>query len=100
MKIFFAIAASSAAIFCVPLYNIVMPYLRHFGSFAPKIGDFERKIGANDMRKLLYYNNFRVGVFFLKKFSRAEGCAESEVIRNSCEFDFQPIHYLFCFACR
>ena len=64
MKIFFAIAASSAAIFCVPLYNIVMPYLRHFGSFAPKIGDFERKIGANDMRKLLYYNNFRVSVFF------------------------------------
>ena len=37
MKIFFAIAASSAAIFCAPLYNIVMPYFRHFGSFVPKI---------------------------------------------------------------
>ena len=40
MKIFFAIAASSAAIFCVPLYNIVMPYLRHFGVFVPKICEY------------------------------------------------------------
>ena len=36
-KKFFILAASSAAIFCVPLYIIVMPYLRHFGSFVPKI---------------------------------------------------------------
>ena len=28
------------------------------------------------MRKWLYYNHFRMGVFFLKKFSRAEDCAE------------------------
>ena len=35
-KKFFILAASSAAIFCVPLYIIVMPYLRHFGSFVPK----------------------------------------------------------------
>ena len=34
---YFEIAATSAACFCVPLYNIVMPYLRHFGSFVPKI---------------------------------------------------------------
>ena len=39
-KKFFILAASSAAIFCVPLYYIVLPYLRHFGSFVPKIGDF------------------------------------------------------------
>jgi hypothetical protein len=32
---YFEIAATSAACFCVPLYNIVMPYLRHFGSFVP-----------------------------------------------------------------
>ena len=39
-KKFFILAASSAAIFCVPLYIIVMPYLRHFGSFVPKICEF------------------------------------------------------------
>ncbi len=44
-----------------------MPYLRHFGAFVPKIYDFERRIGVNNMRKLLYYKNFRIGVFFLKK---------------------------------
>ena len=48
----------------ISLYIIGMLNLRRFSVFAPKIGDFERKIGANDMRKLLYYNNFRVGVFF------------------------------------
>ena len=37
---YFEIAATSAACFCVPLYNIVMPYLRHFGSFVPKICEF------------------------------------------------------------
>ena len=37
---YFEIAATSAAVFCVPLYYIVLPYLRHFGSFVPKIGDF------------------------------------------------------------
>ena len=36
-KKFFILAASSAAIFCVPLYIIVMLYLRHFGDFVPKI---------------------------------------------------------------
>ena len=39
-KKYFDFAASSAAIFCVPLYIIVMPYLRHFGSFVPKVGEF------------------------------------------------------------
>ena len=34
---YFEIAATSAACFCVPLYNIVMPYLRHFVVFVPKI---------------------------------------------------------------
>ncbi len=29
-------AASSAATLCVPLYIIVLPYFRHFGSFVPK----------------------------------------------------------------
>ena len=48
----------------ISLYIIVVLNLRRFSVFAPKIGDFERKIGANDMRKLLYYNNFRVSVFF------------------------------------
>ena len=67
MKIFFALAASSAADFLCTSINIVMPYLRHFSSFAPKIYDFERRIGVNNMRKLLYYKNFRIGVFFLKK---------------------------------
>ena len=37
---YFEFAANYAAIFCVPLYNIVMPYLRHFGSFVPKICEF------------------------------------------------------------
>ena len=37
MKIFFAIAASSAADFVCTSINIVMPYLRHFSSFVPKI---------------------------------------------------------------
>ncbi len=30
------------------------------------------------MRKLLCYNNFCMGVFFRKKFSRVEDCAEGE----------------------
>ena len=50
------------------LYIIGMLNLRRFSVFAPKIGDFERKIGANETRKLLYYNNFRVSVFFEKSF--------------------------------
>ena len=51
----------------VPLYIIGLLNLRRFSVFAPKIGDFERKTGVNEIRKLLYYNNFRVSVFFLKK---------------------------------
>ena len=51
----------------ISLYIIVVLNLRRYSVFAPKIGDFERKIGANDMRKWLYYNHFRVSVFFLKK---------------------------------
>ena len=39
-KKYFEIAATSAAVFvCLYIY-IVLPYLRHFGSFVPKIGDF------------------------------------------------------------
>ena len=60
----------------ISLYIIVVLNLQRYSVFAPKIGDFERKIGANDMRKLLSYNNFRVSVFFRKKFSCAEDCAE------------------------
>ena len=48
----------------ISLYIIVVLNLRRFCVFAPKIGDFERKVGANDMRKLLHYNNFRVSIFF------------------------------------
>ena len=65
-----ASCALSVAVVCqmfMPLYIIVVLNLRRFSVFAPKIGDFERKIGANDMRKWLDYNHFRMGVFFLKK---------------------------------
>lgn len=50
-KKYFDFAASSAAIFCASLY-IVMPYLRHFGSFVPKIGDFGEKSGIYNTRKV------------------------------------------------
>ena len=33
-------------------------------------------------------NCFPLVVFFRKKFSRAESCAESEVTRNPCRFNF------------
>ena len=59
--------ANTASAQGTSLYIIGLLNLRRFCVFAPKIGDFERKIGANDMRKLLHYNNFRVSVFFLKK---------------------------------
>ena len=65
-----ASCALSIAVVCqmfMPLYIIVVLNLRRFSVFAPKIGDFERKIGTNDLRKWLYYNHFRMGVFFLKK---------------------------------
>ena len=42
---YFEIAATSAATLCVPLYIIVLPYFRHFGSFVPKIGEFRKKFG-------------------------------------------------------
>ena len=38
-KKFFGIAASSAASLCIPIYNIVLPYLRHYSTFVPKIGE-------------------------------------------------------------
>ena len=56
--------ANTASAQRTSLYIIGMLNLRRFCVFAPKIGDFERKIGANDTRKLLYYNNFRMSVFF------------------------------------
>ena len=65
----------------IPLvYNIVLPYFRHFGSFVPKIGEFRKKFGIYSMRKWLYYNHFRMGVFFWKKFSRAESYAEDFLV--------------------
>ena len=48
----------------ISLYIIVVLNLRRFCVFVPKIYDFERRIGVNNMRKLLYYKNFRVSVFF------------------------------------
>ena len=42
---YFDFAATSAACLCVPLYIIVLPYFRHFGSFAPKIGEFRKNFG-------------------------------------------------------
>ena len=35
----------------ISLYIIVVLNLQRYSVFAPKIGDFERKIGANDTRK-------------------------------------------------
>ena len=67
MKIFFCYCRYFCRYFLCTSINIVMPYLRHFSSFVPKIYDFERRIGVNNMRKLLYYNNFRMGVFFFEK---------------------------------
>ena len=49
---YFDFAASSTAGFCAPLYKIVMPYLRHFGSFVPKIGDFGEKSGIYNTREV------------------------------------------------
>ena len=42
----FSVFTFHLSVFGVPLYNIVMPYLRHFSSFVPKIYDFERRIGV------------------------------------------------------
>ena len=80
-------AASSAATLCVPLYIIVLPYFRHFGSFVPKICKF------CDKRRLkqaegVDYQRIPLGCFFCYFFLRAEDCAESEVIRNPCRFNF------------
>ena len=36
----FSVFTFHLSVFGVPLYNIVMPYLRHCGDFVPKIGDF------------------------------------------------------------
>ena len=60
---------------CLYIY-IVLPYLRHFGSFVPKIGDFGEKSGIYNTREVLKINRFPLVVFFRKKFSRAEDCAE------------------------
>ena len=49
---YFEIAATSAACFCMPLYNIVMPYLRHYSVFMPKIGGFGEKKGICSTREV------------------------------------------------
>lgn len=75
------------------LYNIVVQNLRRFSVFAPKIVVFR---GLNDIyntRKYLYYKSFRVGVFFLKKFSRAEDYAENVNLARNNEY---RLFHLFC----
>ena len=39
----FSVFTFHLSVFRVLLYNIVLPYLRHFSSFVPKIGDFGEK---------------------------------------------------------
>ena len=64
----------------IPLvYNIVLPYFRHFGSFVPKIGEFSGNVHIYSKREVLKINRFPLVVFFRKKFSRAESCAELAV---------------------
>ena len=67
------------------LYIIGLLNLRRYSDFAPKIGDFERKIGANDMRKLLHYNNFRVSVFFFEKSFRVPKVAPNVLVKPTRE---------------
>ena len=42
----------------------------------PKIGDFSGKVDIYSKREVLNINHFSLVVFFRKKFSRAESCAE------------------------
>ena len=58
------------------LYIIVLPYLRHYSAFVPKIGVFSGKVDTQSKREILKINRFPLVVFFRRKFSRAESCAE------------------------
>ena len=42
----------------------------------PKIGDFSGKVDIYSKREVMKINRFPLVVFFRKKFSRAESCAE------------------------
>ena len=64
---YFEIAATSAACFCMPLYNIVMPYLRHYSIFMPKIGGFGEKKGICSTREVSFLLCFPHECIFLKK---------------------------------
>ena len=63
-KKYFKIAVSSTAVFCVPLYNIVMPYLRHCASFVPKIWERKREYATRGKCSVYYASRMRV---FMKK---------------------------------
>ena len=75
----------------MPLYIIVMPYLRHFGSFVPKnrnainrsspLGEIRRFVNFVVTRylkkaKSVDYQHLPLGRFFCYFFLRAEDCAE------------------------
>ena len=51
------------------------------------------------MRKWLYYNHFRMGVFFIKRFSYAEDCAENcDWILKALLVPFESFHMLYGFV--
>ena len=65
--------------FVVLLQHFLIIYcknLRHGRGFVPKVGEIGWNRGIYSMRKWLDYNHFCMGVFFRKKFSCAESCAE------------------------
>ena len=46
------------------LYIIVLPYLRHYSAFVPKIGVFSGKVDTQSKRDVLRINRFPLVVFF------------------------------------
>ena len=46
----------------------------------PKIGDFSGEVDIKSKRDVLKINRFPLVVFFRKKFSRAESCAEFTIL--------------------
>ncbi len=55
---------------------MVMPYLRHYGAFVPKIRERSGLFARYSKRDGLSINHLLLVVFLEKKFSRAESCAE------------------------
>ena len=51
----------------MPLYIIVMPYLRHFAVFVPKIGEIEERNGIYNTREAHYLLSFPRGCIFFEK---------------------------------